>query len=162
MSFPDFYPHPINGDWLASSTMGMNYIDAENEARRLQSDALEQGWFAICGFNVQEQCYRVFLAPSDDVMAVARAFGVCSHDSTFDDKVSEEAMEQIGKILMVGTVAPFFADSAGIKLRFLKPISDETIAELQEHLWNIEPMMDDEGSIADYIRDRQEIHLWWD
>jgi hypothetical protein len=158
MSFSGFYPHPISDNWLAGSTMGMNYTDAENEARRLQSYALEQGWFAICGFDEQEQCYRVFLAPSDDVMAVVRAFGVGSHNSTFDNKVSEEAIEQIGEILKVGSVAPFFADSAGFKLRFLTPISDEAIATLQD----VEPMMDDEGLICNYIRDRQEIHLWWD
>jgi hypothetical protein len=36
------------------------------------------------------------------------------------------------------------------------------IATLQKKLWCVGPMRDEESSIATYLREKQEVHLWWD
>ena len=58
---------------------------------------------------------------------------------------------------------PYFADSAGLKAKFAKKITDELIEVLEGSLCSVEPMIDeDEGSITDYIKKNKGIHLWWD
>src|SRR4029453_7146317 len=110
-----------------------------------------------------ETGYRLFLAPSNNVLAVLKAFDVGSHGGFYDPAGPARALREIETVHKRYPLIPYFADSAGFKARFTTEVTAELISFLEDALSDVEPMMDsNSGSIGEYVRKHQGIHLWWD
>ncbi len=158
-----FSSHPCAPGWFAAPELGQDAAAIEAEALRIQSSALQQGYFAVCGLLHGERGYRLFLAPSNDAVAVARVFEIGEHAADYDPEGQARALREIAAVQEQNPLIPFFADAAGFKARFANPITEELTAFLESTLSDAEPMMDDEdGSITEYVRTQKGIHLWWD
>jgi hypothetical protein len=158
-----FSPHSCAHGWYAAGIRGVNAEPVETDALRIQRSAMKKGYFSVCGLLDEESGYRIFLAPSSDVVAVIRVFEVGKHAADFDPDGHDLAVREIEAVQERCPLIPFFADSAGFKARFAGAVSEELITFLETALSNAEPMMDDDdGSIADYVRTQKGIHLWWD
>jgi len=157
-----FSAHPCASGWYAGAIRGPESESVESDAVRIQQSALERGYFAVCGLLEEEDGYRLFLAPSNDAVAVARVFGVGKHGADYDPEGHSRAMQEIENVHRQSPIIPFFADTAGFKARFSEAVTDELITFLGSNLTDAEPMMDDEGSIEEYVKRQKGIHLWWD
>jgi hypothetical protein len=158
-----FSSHSCAPGWYASAIRGPDGVPVEAEAVRIQQSALAKGYFAVCGLLEREAGYRLFLAPSNDVVAVVRVFGVGKHAAEDDPEASARALQQVAAVQKRCALLPFFADAAGFKARLAEPVTDDLISFLEDTLTDAEPMMDDDdGSIATYVRKQKGIHLWWD
>ena len=127
-------------------------------ALELQAAATAKGFYCICGMTGSDG-YHLYLVPAKGVRSVIEAFAVGSHGGDDVDSV----FEQLAAANAVNSLVPYFADAAGLKARFSKPVTPELISLLEDSLLSAEPMMDeDEGSIAAYVEENRGIHLWWD
>ena len=143
--------------WFLSKTRG-DPERIERKALDLQKAARAKGYYCICS-TVDDEGYGLYLVPEKGVRYVIEKFYVGSHAGAEPESVYEEIAAADGQNPLV----PFFADIAGLKARFSKPVTEELISILEETLSSVEPMMDeDEGTVAGYIRQHQGLHLWWD
>jgi hypothetical protein len=158
-----FSPHSCAPDWYAAAIGGRDAGLVEADALRIKESTLRKGYFAVCGLLNQESSYRLFLAPSDDVVAVARVFEVGTHAADYDPEGHARALREIAIVQERSPMIPFFADAAGFKARFVGSVTEELITFLEGTLSDSVPMMDaDDGSITKYVRTQKGIHLWWD
>jgi hypothetical protein len=158
-----FSPHSCAPGWYAAAIRGVNAKPVEADALRIQRSAMKRGYFSVCGFLDEESGYRVFLVPSNDVLAVLRVFEVGKRAADYDPDGHDRAVREIEAVHERCPLIPFFADSACFKARFAGAVSEEVITFLETALSAAEPMMDDDdGSIAGYVRTQKGIHLWWD
>jgi hypothetical protein len=143
--------------WLLSKTRGGSE-KIEDKALKLQKLAHDKGYYCICG-TVDDEGYGLYLVPEKGVRYVIEKFYVGSHAGVEPESVYDEIAVADGQNPLI----PFFADEAGLKARFSKPVTEELIAVLEDTLLSVEPMMDeDEGTIAGYVRQNHGLHLWWD
>ena len=158
-----FSSHSCAPGWYATAIRGEDAAPIEADALRIQQGALQKGYFAVCGTLNREPGYRLFLAPSNDVVSVARIFGVGRHAADYDPEAHARALREIAAVQKRSFLIPFFADAAGFKARFTEPVTDELITFIERTLSDVEPMMDDDdGSITKYLKSEKGIHLWWD
>src|SRR4030095_6075086 len=78
-----FSSHPCASGWLAAPDLRLDAALVEGDALRSEKSARQQGYFALWGLLHGDGGYRIFLAPSDDVLAVARVFGVGGHAADY-------------------------------------------------------------------------------
>ncbi len=151
---------PIDDDdgWWVSQVSDSDCTPIEKKALALQEAALSKGFYCICS-NYEDGEYHMFLVPANGVRYVIEKFGVGSHAGSEPASVYEEIAAADAKNPMV----PFFADEAGLKARFSKPVTKALLAILEDSLYSVEAMMDDGyKSVDDYIQKNQGVHLWWD
>jgi len=158
-----FAPHSCAHGWLVASVGGRDARSVETDALRIQKAALEKGYFSVCGLLEGEHGYRLFLAPSNNVLTILKVFHVGSHAGFYDPDGHARALREVEMVHKRYPLIPYFADSAGFKARFTAEITTDLIHFLEDGLSDVEPMMDAKnGSIADYVKKHQGIHLWWD
>ena len=151
-----FTPHPKRATWFVA---GMKAAPAELEraALAINDGHKARGYFALCGCLPGDERHRLYLVPDDDPVQVARDFEVGAHGEEHP-----EAIEEIRLVQARNPIVPFFADSAGCKFKFTKPISDEFVHFLEATLdaGMDEQMMNEDGELN--VRETGFVHLWWD
>src|SRR5438132_7325909 len=93
-----FSSHPCAPGWYASAIRSRDAGPVEADALRIQPSTVQKGYFAICGLLERESGYRVFLAPSNDIVGVARVFGVGSHRTDYDPDAHARALREIAAV----------------------------------------------------------------
>ncbi len=116
-----------------------------------------KGYFALCGWLAGDEEHRIFLVPDDDPIRVARDFEVGAHGGE-----ERETIQELSLIHRENPIVPFFADPAGFKFKFRKPLTDEFLQFLDATLSAgvDEQMLDENGE--DMVRKTGIVHLWWD
>ncbi|HRE79706.1 MAG TPA: hypothetical protein PLN52_01600 [Opitutaceae bacterium] len=153
-----FDPVASHKGWYTTPGVSDEGQDLEDAALKLQVEALAKGFYCVCG-SLGGEGYRLYLIPATGIRRVIEGFEVGSHADCDANSVFEEIAFADSTNLLI----PYFADPAGLKAKFSKPITQELIAVLEETLMSAEPMIDeDEGSIEPYIRKNEGIYLWWD
>jgi hypothetical protein len=157
-----FVPCAYLPGWFVEGALCRDSESAESRALRIYSATLSQGYFAISGWLNEDSGHRVYLAPSDDVIAVANAFDVGGH-AEHDKNARERALMQIRETDQKNPLLPYFADTAGFKARFSQQLTEDMITFMLGILTDVEPMIDEEQGTAErYLREQHAIHLWWD
>ena len=95
--------------------------------------------------------------PDHDPVQVVRDFEVGAHGDE-----QQEAIEQLTLVQEQNPIEPFFADDAGFKFKFRKPITEEFASFLDTTLSAgvDEQMLNDDGELN--VRETGLVHLWWD
>ena len=151
-----FTAHPEREDWFVSQLEG-DSTELEKKALAINDRGGARGYFAIYGCLPGDGRHRLYLAPEQDPVQVVRDFEVGAHGDEH-----QEAVEQIAMIQEQNPILPFFADSAGFKFKFRKPITEEFLHFLEATLsvGIDEPMMNEDGQLNE--RETGFVHLWWD
>ena len=150
-----FTPHLERESWFVSQTEG-GCTELENQALGI-NDRRKAGYFAICGCLPGDEQHRLYLVPDHDPVQVARDFEVGAHGDE-----QQEAIEQLTLVHEQNPIVPFFADDAGFKFKFRKPITEEFASFLETTLSAgvDEQMLNDDGELN--VRETGFVHLWWD
>ena len=151
-----FAPHPQRADWFVARMEG-DPTELESTALAINDDHKAKGYVAVCGCLPDDEQHRLYLVPDHDPVQVARQFEVGSHGDEH-----QQAVEQVVLVHEQNPIVPFFADSAGFKFKFTKPITDEFMHFLDAtlHAGMDEQMMNDDGELN--VRETGFVHLWWD
>jgi|GEM_PF-4987034 hypothetical protein len=153
-----FEPLNDSDGWYVFGDGSDDPESAEQQALALQKESLDKGYYCVCGV-VGDEGYGLYLVPQKGIRYVIETFEVGSHGGAEPESVFAE----IELADAENPLIPYFADKAGIKAKFTKPVTKELLAILEESMSSIEAMMDpEEGSIDGYIREHNGIHLWWD
>jgi|SRR5882724_7382404 len=143
-------------DWYVSGDGSLDSEAAEKLALTLQTESLRKGLYCVAG--VVEDGYGVYLVPQKGIKYVIGSFDVGSHGQDSPESAYDEVREADAKNPLI----PYFADEAGIKAKFSKPVSEDLIALLLDSMSSVEAMMEDDDDVEGYIRKNNGIHLWWD
>ncbi len=151
-----FMPHPEREGWLVSQAEGES-IELEQQALDINDQHKAEGYFAICGWFPGDDHHRLYLVPDHDPVQIARDFEVGAQGDE-----QEEAIEQIMLVQKQNPIVPFFADPAGLKFKFRKPITEEFVSFLEATLSAgvDEQMLNEDGEFN--VRETEFVHLWWD
>jgi hypothetical protein len=144
--------------WYATPEAKHDCYPLIDLALKLQASALAKGHYCICGMKGHEG-YHLYLAPATGVKSVLAPFAIGSHGG--DDV--ESVFAQIGEADAENPLIPYFADGAGLKAKFSKPVTAQLLELLERTIVDGEIMMsDDDGSIREFVKANNEIQLWWD
>lgn len=151
-----FVPSPEKAGWFICETEA-DQAELENIAERLNDQQKAKGYLAVCGWLPDGENHKLYLVPDRDPVSVARDFAVGTH--------GDEHHEVIDELLLVqkeNPIVPFFADPAGIKFKFRKPITDEFVRFLEATLsaGMDDQMFNDDGELN--VQETGFVHLWWD
>jgi hypothetical protein len=151
-----FTPHPEREGWFVCEAEG-DLIELEKQALDINDRRKARGYFAICGCLPGDEQHRLYLVPEHDPVQVARDFEVGAQGDE-----QKEAIEQIKLVQKQNPIVPFFADSAGFKFKFRKPITEGFVTFLEATLsvGVDEQMLNEDGELN--VRETEFVHLWWD
>ncbi len=151
-----FTPHPEREGWFVSQTEG-DSTELEKQALGINDRLQVRGYFTICGWLPGDEQHQLYLVPDHDPVQVARDFEVGVHGDE-----QQEAIEQIMLVQNQNPIVPFFADPAGFKFKFRKPITQEFVSFLEATLSAgvDEQMLNEDGEFN--VRETGFVHLWWD
>lgn len=140
-----------------------------------QSD--DPAFIVFFGLRDSDQRHRLYRIPASTPIAdVVHAFQVGSHGAeSYGDDVAQtvrlvaEKATQIGQIVSCRVI---FADTAGLKLKFLRQINDSEVERL-EALFPPDKQMqagleryisewEGHGPLLSPVKQENMIHLWWD
>jgi hypothetical protein len=153
-----FSPVEAPKGWYATADSQSDAYPLIERALALQGEALAKGYYCICGL-MEDGGYRLYLAPAIGVKSILEPFQIGAHGG---DAI-ESVFAQISDADIMNPLIPYFADPAGLKAKFSKPITNQLIELLEETVLDAEIMMDDEdGTIGEFVRTNKEIQLWWD
>ena len=129
------------------------------------------------GLRDSDPSHRLYSIPTDTPIAeVVRVFAVGSHSEiSYGDNAAETVAIVADKATKIREIIPchvVFADSAGLKLRFDRQVTDDDLGKI-EALFPEEQMMqagleryisewDGDGSILEPLKQENLFHFWWD
>jgi hypothetical protein len=169
MPQPHFSPIADRPGWFVSDTNG-DYDSFMELAKRL-NEARPPHTYFVCGMLPYARSPKLYRITTHDPLDVIREFEVGSHaEMSYGENANPAVLEQMALVHARNPIVPFFADSAGFKCTFEKPLTvefgeflDETIEEgaeaylsgyegYEEVGWLIGPLVIRDGFL----------HLWWD
>ena len=104
--------------------------------------------------------YRI---ESDDPLEIIKAFDVGSHaiDSYGIDALPK-VLEEMAQAHASNPIVPFFADPAGLKCTFERPLTDEFVDFLESNVTEGCEAYADEGYLGPTVLREKCLRLWWD
>ncbi len=131
----------------------------------------------IYGAHEADAGHRLYSIPAETPLAeIIQEFGVGSHSSiSYGHSVKETVALVTSKATEIGKIIPFrptFADSAGLKLRFNRQITENELERITALFSDTEMMQaglerylsesDGEHSIFAPVMKENLFHFWWD
>src|SRR5882762_2704907 len=107
-----FEPYSAIDGWHVSREYGVDHDTGAADALRIQSKALSMGYFSICGYLPNDDRFRLFLAPSDSALEVARAFHLGEHAEYYVADAQQQSQAEVEAVESRVKIAPYFADCA--------------------------------------------------
>ncbi|GAA5495933.1 hypothetical protein Rhal01_02114 [Rubritalea halochordaticola] len=139
----------------------------------LSGDPAMQQFYAARG----DEAYRLYHVPTDtSIREIVEFFRVGAHGAMSYGLDEEKTIELVaGKAAKVAELIPcrlIFADQAGLKLQFERPVSDEEVAKL-ETMFPMDSAFETgmaryltewsgEGSYLAPVKEENQLHFWWD
>ncbi|OAI56788.1 hypothetical protein AYO49_03605 [Verrucomicrobiaceae bacterium SCGC AG-212-N21] len=162
---------PLPDDWIRRERLNHDEIYQDPPQSKVE------GRNHLIGLSEADDAHHIYDIPAATTFGdVARAFRVGSHSAISYGDVADETVEMVARKLDViegissGRVV--FADSAGLKVRFHRPISADDYP-LIEALFPEDEMMQagleayvsewsGDGHPLEPLRGSDLLHLWWD
>jgi hypothetical protein len=132
----------------------------------------------IQGLKWGDEGHQYFSIPADTPVAdIVRFFEVGSHGAQSYSYDEEETIAVVaGKATALAELIPSrvtFADAAGLKLRFLREVTEDDLRAIEALFPDEEEVMqaglegyvsewDGEGSLFEDVRRSNQFHFWWD
>lgn len=135
------------------------------------------GFIVFYGMRATDQRHHFYRIPAETPLAeVVTAFQVGAHGAqSYSYDVAETVRLVSSKATRIAEITPCrvtFADAAGLKLKFLRPITDPELERLAALFPEEEQMQagldryiadwDGESPLLRPVKEENMIHLWWD
>ena len=162
---PQFIALPSPSGWSRSDIEG----DAEmlEEIAREMNEDREAGMYFVCALLPDEDKeHHLYRVETDNPLEILESCEVGSHgaESYGDSLIPSKVLDQLIVVHARNPIVPFFADPAGFKCGFEKPLSEEFAAFLDEAIFEgVEAYADEEEGLVSVAVLREGcLRLWWD
>jgi hypothetical protein len=167
----DFNPLPGMPGWSIGPDAQKSSIDGE------PPDSGDPAFIVFVGLRDPDQRHRLYRIPAATPVAdVVNAFRVGSHGAeTYDYDVAQTVRLVSQKATQIAQIIPcrvVFADAAGLKLKFLRQISDTELQRMEALFPRDQQMQagldrhisewSGQGPLLGPLKQENMIHLWWD
>jgi hypothetical protein len=125
----DLHPVPERAGWYRTAAGRWEALQAR--VLEVQNRRPLGRWQLVCGLlGDDEDGHAIYAIDGISPVDVARGFATGSHNASETDRVCE----QLARVFEVAPFRPYFADAAGYKCRFERPISREQGAAVEQIL----------------------------
>jgi len=160
MPLPEFEPIKGKPGWHRAN-VGSNVQAVEEMAGRLSESRPPHTYF-VCGFLPDDTQYALYRIETRDPLVIVQDFEVGSHAPYSKEDVPTTVLAQLALVHASNPIVPFFADSAGLKCTFERPLTEEFAELLDSTITEGVEIYADEGYIGPVVMREKILHLWWD
>lgn len=164
MPSPTFTAINERPGWSRASNVSDDWDVIEEMAKTLNSTRPARTYF-VCGRLQGDSQHFLYRVEIGDPIEIIKAFQVGTHAAeSYGEDAHPAVLEQMTQVHARNPIVPFFADPAGLKCTFEKPLSQDFAKFLDSVITEgVEAYADeDEGYIAPVVMREGLLRLWWD
>jgi len=160
MNSPKFVALKDKPGW-ARSELAEDRHAIEDRAKSLNLNR-PPGTYFVCGHLADDNRHHLYRIETGDALEIVRAFRVGTHAASYVPGANSEVIEELALVHSRNPIVPFFADVAGLKCTFERPIEREFADFLDDVIAGGIEAYADEGCIAPIVMRDGYLQLWWD
>jgi hypothetical protein len=146
-------------------TAPSTYAELERQAIQLQVN-LPDHLQLFCGMLGYDIGHAIYVIENISSIEIAREFQVGSHNA-FGPSIQAKVCNELTRVFEIANFRPYFIDAAGYKARFLKQITENQAASIEEILTQglegyASEWSGDGPLLANTVLEENQIRLWWD
>ena len=161
MPSPKFIPVEGMPGWSRAGISG-DLPRIEDLARSLNANRPPHTYF-VCGLLPDDAQVLLYRIQGSNPLDIVRVFQVGAHaESSYGEDAQSAVLAQLALVHAQNPLVPFFADSAGLKCAFERPIESVFAEFLDSTITEGIEIYADEGCIGPVVMTEGYLHLWWD
>ena len=119
--------------------------------------------YFVCGLLPDDSRYYLYRIETLDPLDIVRAFQVGTHaEISYGVDAHPAVLEQMALVHTRNPIVPFFADSAGLRCTFERPVCEDFADFLDATIMEGFEAYEEEGCIGKVVMREGFLHLWWD
>jgi hypothetical protein len=161
MPMPRFTAVPDQPGWSRADVDGDSYA-LEEVARKLNEQRPTDTYF-VCGALPCDDFHSLYRVETRDPLDIVRAFQVGTHaELSYGEDAHPAVLDQMAAVHARNPIVPFFADAAGFKCTFERPVGKEFAEFLDSAICEGAEAYADEGYVGPVVMREGILRLWWD